>query len=291
MGRLANLKSASSYLLGHESSIWWVGLNGNDQPVTVTLPELLHSSTSVTTTEHPHMRIDIPVLPPEEPGCTTLPLGGMHTIPAATSPQTPLKPRISLATKVNNLLIQAMVDNSSCESEHSAIGKVALVEAAMSPCHKSEAPPPPVDTSSQASMEEGEASLESNPANISPIAVAYSSCSASLLVDPTELQTDTNLAADHMLCAKSSMDLKRQWVIWELGLLLHQNEAKEAASIKKAKVGHSREVLDAKVDCGKAVLEAKGNYWAAIQEAKMVRGNWLQKAKMPILRLLARLWL
>ena len=88
-----------------------MGLNGNDQPVTNTLPELLHSSTSVTTTEHSHLRIDIPVLPPDEPGCTTLPLGGMHTIAAASSPETLLKPRISLATKVDNLLIQAMVDN------------------------------------------------------------------------------------------------------------------------------------------------------------------------------------
>ena len=93
-----------------------------------------------------------------------------------------------------------------------------------------------------------------------------------------------------MLCVKRSTDLKRQWVIRELGLLLCQNEAKEAASIKKAKVVHSWEVLDAKVDCGKAVLdaktdctkavlEAKSNYWVAVQEAKTVRGNQLQKAK------------
>ena len=132
-----------------------------------------------------------------------------------------------------------MVENSSCESEHSTIGKVTTVEAAMTPSHKSEAPPQPVDTSSQASMEEGEASLESNPANISPIAVTYNSCSASPSVDPTELQTDANLAADHMLCIKRSTDLKRQWVIWELGLLLHQNEAEEAATIKKTKIVHS----------------------------------------------------
>ena len=51
-----------------------------------------------------------------------------------------------------------------------------------------------------------------------------------------ELQIDANLAADHMLSVKRSMDLKRQQVIWEIGLLLHQNEAKEAASNEKAKV-------------------------------------------------------
>ena len=115
-----------------------MGLNGNDQPVTITLPELQHSSTSVTTTKHPHLRVDIPVLPTQDPGHTTLSLGGIHAILVATSPKTPLKPRISLATEVNNLLIQVMADTSSHESEHSTIGKVARVEAAMSPSHRSE---------------------------------------------------------------------------------------------------------------------------------------------------------
>ena len=139
-------------------------------------------------------------------------------------------------------------------------------------------------------MEEGEASPKSNPVNVSPIAAAYSSCSARPLVDPTELQMDANLAADHMLAMKRSMDLKRQWVIWELGLLLCWNKAEEATSIKKAKVVHSWEVLDVKVDCTKVVLEAKCNYRAAIQEAKTIRGNQLKNLKLPILRLLVRLW-
>ena len=76
------------------------------------------------------------------------------------------------------------------------------------------------------------------------------------------------------------MDLKRQHVIWELGLLMHQSEVNEAVSIKKAKVVHSQEVLDAKVDCTRSVLKAKSNYQAAIQEAKMIRGNLLQKSEI-----------
>ena len=59
-------------------------------------------------------------------------------------------------------------------------------------------------------MEEGEASLESNPVNVSSIAATYSSCSASPLVDLTELQPEANLAANHMLSVKKSTDLKRQ---------------------------------------------------------------------------------
>ena len=208
-GQISQLK-VCQLLSAWPRVVYPVGLNGNDQPVTITLPEPLHSSASVTTTKHPHMRINIPVLPPEEPECTTLPLGRAHTIPAATSPKTPLKPRISLATEVDDLLTQAMADDSSCKSEHSTIGKAATAEAVMSPSHKSEAPPLPVNTSSQASMEEGEASLKSNPVNISPITATYSSHSASPLVDPTELQTDANLATNHMLCVKRSTDLKRQ---------------------------------------------------------------------------------
>ena len=40
--------------------IYPVGLNGGDQSVTIDLPGLLHSGSSVTTDEHQYMKIDIP---------------------------------------------------------------------------------------------------------------------------------------------------------------------------------------------------------------------------------------
>ena len=166
-----------------------------------------------------------------------------------------------------------MVDDSTHESEHSASEKAVAAEAVMSLSHKEEIIALPIDTSSQASMEEGDASLESNPVNISPTMAVYSSCSGSPTVNLKELRTDANLAADHMLSVKRSMDLKRQQITLELGLQLCQNKAKEAVANEKAKVLHSCMVLDAKVDCAKAVLEAKYSYGAAIQEAKMIWGN------------------
>ena len=219
--------------------VYPVGLNGGNQLVTINLPEPLHSGSSITTDEHPHMRIDIPLLSPEEPECTTLPLGGAHAIPAATAPKTPWKPRISLMAEVNDLLKWGMADNSSHMSEHSITGKAAAAEAVMSLSHKEEVPALPVYTSSQASVEEEEASLESNPVNVSPTVAAYSSHSGSPTVDLMELQMDANLAANHMLSLKRSTDLKRQQVIWELGVLLCWNKAKEAAANEKAKVFHS----------------------------------------------------
>ena len=69
--------------------VYHVSLNGNEELVMTTLPELLHSSASITTNEHPCMRIDIPTPPPEEPEPTTSPLGNVHTIPAANSPKPP----------------------------------------------------------------------------------------------------------------------------------------------------------------------------------------------------------
>ena len=89
--------------------------------------------------------------------------------------------------EVNNLLTQVMADASSHESEHSPIGKVVTVEAVTSPPWKSEASAQTVNTSSQASMEETENSLEGLPVNVSPTTTAYSSRSASPSVDPTEL--------------------------------------------------------------------------------------------------------
>ena len=172
-----------------------MGLNGGDQPVTINLPELLHSGSSITIDEHLHMRIDIPLLSPGEPECTTLPLGGAHAIPSATTPKTPWKPRISLTAEVNHLLKWGMADDSSCKSKHSASEKAAAVEAVMSLSHKVEVPALPIDTSSQASLEEGEASLESNPVNVSLTATVYSSCSGSPMMDLTELRMYANLAA------------------------------------------------------------------------------------------------
>ena len=115
----------------------------------------------------------------------------------------------------------------------------AATDTDMSSSHKVEVPALPINTSSQTSMDEGEASLESNPMNISPTMVAYSSCSESLTVDLTKLQMHANLAVDHILSVKRSTDLKRQQIIWELGLQLCQNEAKEAAANERAKVFHS----------------------------------------------------
>ena len=203
------------------------------------------------------MRIDIPLPTPEEPECTTLPLGEAHATLAATTPKTPWKPRISLSAEVNDLLNQGMVDNYNCESEHSAIGKEAAMEADMPLPHKAEVPAPPLDTSSQASVEEVEASLESNPINVSPTAATCSSCSDSPTVDLTGLQEDANLAANYMLSVKRSSDLKRQWAIWEFEVLLHQQEAEEAVANEKAKIIHSRKNLNAKVRCTKVVMEAK----------------------------------
>ena len=187
-----------------------MGLNGLDQLVTIDLPELLHNSSSITTDEHPYLRIDIPIPSPEDPEHTTLPLDGAQAIPTDTTPKTPWKPRISLMAEVDDLLKRGIADNYNCKSEHSTMGKEAAAEADMSLSHKVEVPALPTDTSSQASVEEVEASLESNPINVSPTTVAYSSCSESPMVNLMELQGDANLAVDHMVSIKRSMDLQRQ---------------------------------------------------------------------------------
>ena len=84
--------------------IYLEGLNRLDQPVTINLPELLHSGSSITTDEHPLLRIDIPLPPSQDPECMSSPLGGAHAILTATTLRTPWKPRISLTAEVDDLL-------------------------------------------------------------------------------------------------------------------------------------------------------------------------------------------
>ena len=106
-----------------------------------------------------------------------------------------------------------MADDYNRESEHSTSGKEIATEADIPPPYKAEALAPPLDTSSQASAEEVDTSIESNPVNIYPTTDAGRSHSNSPTVDLTELQEGANLAANYMLTVKRSLDLKRQWAI------------------------------------------------------------------------------
>ena len=181
-----------------------MGLNGGNQLVIIHLPELLHSGSSVTTDEHPHLCINIPFPTAEEPEHPTLPLGGAPATPANTIPKTPWKPRITLSEEVTDLLGRGIADDYNCKPEHSTMGEEAAMEADLPPPQKAEVPMPPLDTSSQASVEEVDTSLESYPINIYPPTATCSSRSASPMVDLTELQEDSNIAANYMLSVKRS---------------------------------------------------------------------------------------
>ena len=173
-----------------------------------------------------------------------------------------------MTAEVKHLLDQVITEASSCESKQSSLEEITTVAVTMSPPQKPEVTVPPVDTLSQASIEEAEGSLEDIPTNISPIAAVYSSRSISPLVDPSELQANVNRAIDNMLHLKRSLDIKRQRATWELGVMLHQNKSQGAASITTAKAIYSQAVLEAKTNFQATVMEAKTTRCCSIQAAK-----------------------
>ena len=179
--------------------------------------------------------------------------------------------------EVNDLINRGMVDDYNCKPEHSTMGEEAAAGTDILLPPKVEVSAPPLDTSSQASVEEMETFLESNPINVYPPMATCSNCSDSPMIDLTELQANANLAANYMLSIKRSLDLKRQWAIQDFETSLHQQEAKEAAANESAKIVHSRKDLDAKVRCTKAVMKAKYDYRVAIQEARTISCSQLQE--------------
>ena len=254
-------------------------MNGCDQSVTIDLLELLHSGSSITIDEHPHLQIDIPLPTPEEPECTTPPFGGAPAPPINNIPKTLWKPRITLTAEVNNLINQGMADDYNSESEHSTMGEEASAEAHVFPPPKVEVSAPPLDTSSQASVEEMETSQESNPINVYFPMAAGSNHNDSPMIDLTELQAHANLATNLMLSIKRSLDLERQQAIQDFEVSLCQQEAKEDVANERAKIVHSRKDLNAKVKCTKVVMKAKYNYRMAIQEARTIRCSELQESE------------
>ena len=241
------------------------GLKRHDKPIITTLPQLLSSGTSIITIKHLYLEIDIP--PREESDTKAPSIGKASIIQATNLHKYPLKLEGSMTAEVKHLLDQVITEVSSCESEQSSLEKITTVVVTTSPPWRSEVTVPPVNTSSQASIEKVEGSLEDIPANISPIAAVYNSGSVSPPVDPSELQANANRAIDNMLHLKRTLDLKRQRATWELGMMLCQNESQEAASIATAKAIFSQEFLETKTTFRTMVMEANTTRCHSIQAA------------------------
>ena len=160
--------------------VYPLGLNGHDEPIIPTLPELLSSGISIIASEHLYLGIDIPSPPMEESDHKAPPIGKASTILVTSPHKSPQKLKGSMTAEVNDLLSQAVMEASSCKSEHSPSRKFTKAAVLMTPPQKSEISLQPIDTSSQASVKEAEASLEDIP-TISKIATAYSSRSVSPL--------------------------------------------------------------------------------------------------------------
>ena len=206
-GQISQLKICQ-LLSARPSVVFPIELNGGNQLVTIDLPKSLHTGSSVTADEYPYIKVNIPTSIPEEQDHTSLPLGRKHNTPTITRPKAPWKPRITLAVEVNNLIDRGMMDNYDQESEHSIMVEVPTTEADASQPLKMETSVLILDTSSQASAAEMEASMESNPISIMLTAVAHSSHSSSLIADLSELQSDVHLAINSMFTVKGLQNSK-----------------------------------------------------------------------------------
>ena len=94
-----------------------------------------------------------------------------------------------------------------------------------------------------------------------------------------ELQANTNKALEDLLTAKASIDAHRQRAVWELGIVLHQNESQAAKSIKEAKDVCSQVTLDAWTTCSQLILETRTACLTMVKKAKTTRGCIIQEAK------------
>ena len=267
------------FLSARLSVVFPIGLNGGNQLVTIDLPISLHTGSSVTMDEHPYIKVNIPMPIPEEQDHTSLPPDEKCDIPTSNQSKTPWKHRVTLLAEVNDLLDWGMMDNYDWELEHSATEEVPATESDASPPLKMDTTIPPLDTSSQASAAETEASVGSNPISILTTAAAHSSRSSSPVAELSKLQSDAHMAIHSIFTAKRFSDLQIQRAIRDYKVSLHQLEAETTAANVKAKVIHSRRNLRAKVKCDKIMIKAKYDYCMTIQEARAERCTKLKEAK------------
>ena len=96
--------------------------HGHKEPIITTLPEPLNSGTSIITTKHPYLEINIP--PNGESDTKVLPIGEVSIIQTINPHNPPPNPEGSIAAEVNHLLDQAMAEASSHKSEQSSLEKI-----------------------------------------------------------------------------------------------------------------------------------------------------------------------
>ena len=215
----------------------------------------------------------------EEVAQKILPLGKVSTIMVASPHKSPPELEGSMTMEVSNLLSWAMLEASSCRSKHLSPRRPTSVVVPTTPPQKPECPLWPVNTSSQASIKEAETSLEDIPTSISPIAVVSRTRNITPPVDIMELQANANKALNDLLTTKASIDAQRQRAVWEMGIVLHQNESQAAASINEAKSICCQAALDAQTTCSQLILQAKTTCLTVVKKAKTTRGHLVQEAE------------
>ena len=102
-GQISQLKVCQLLATGPQV-IYSIGLNGHDEPIITTLPELLDSSVSLIMSKHIYLEINIPSPLVEEPDQKILPLSKVPTILITSPHKSPLKSEGSMTTEVSNLL-------------------------------------------------------------------------------------------------------------------------------------------------------------------------------------------
>ena len=95
-----------------------------------------------------------------------------------------------------------------------------------------------------------------------------------------QLWANANKAFDDLLNTKVSIDAQRQRAVWQLGVVLHQNESPAATSIKEAKAICSQVTLDAQTTCSQLILKAKTDCLAVVK--KNQEAIWSKKLKLPV---------
>ena len=249
-----------------------IGLNGCNNPIITSLLEPLAYGANLTAVKPVYLEIDIPPFLVEEPDQKVLPVGKVSTIIVASlHKSTPLKSEGegSMTMEVRNLLSWTLLEMSGCGSKNSTPRRSTPMVIPVSLHQKSKELLQPVDTSSQASTEIAETSLEGIPTSISPIVVASWSGSVTTPADAMDLQENANKALEVLLTTKASTDAHRWRAVWELGMELHWNESQVTESIKETKAICCWVTLDAKTTCSGAVKEAKVTWDHIIQEAKV----------------------
>ena len=265
------------------------GLNGCLVLVITSLPESLSHGMTMLNDEPTLLQVDLSQFTMEGHESKAPFLGGssISTSPTclAMVPPPKAESQVSMTMEISELLLQAALDTSHQASESSTPKRPVSPAIGAPPSLRLGGFAKPVDTSSQASLQESVPdSAEPDDLTLEETSLPVKTLGPGISVlprDVIQLQEEAGKALGWLLATRSSLNAHWRKQVSDFEMALHQNESETNEGIKEARTLCAHTIREAEAHQAKFISKAEAQHATCIKEAKANCASTIAEVEWP----------